>query len=122
MRRGGDIVNDVTDALRVGGENGLDQRSSAVQFIQQHERAGPTRPAMAPEFLHVLEVRSSKRCFECRERRRQVTACLAWKRLQHERPDIDRKSVVEGKRVSVRVDPGGRRIINKKKKNEHKST
>src|SRR3546814_9989240 len=43
---------------------------------------------MAPEFLHVLEVRSSKRCFECRERRRQVTACLAWKRLQHERPDI----------------------------------
>src|SRR3546814_14343676 len=27
----------------------------------------------------------------------------------------DRKSVVEGKRVSVRVDPGGRRI-NKKKK------
>src|SRR3546814_21182344 len=29
----------------------------------------------------------------------------------------DRKSVVEGKSVSVRVDPGGRRIIKKKKKN-----
>src|SRR3546814_13765054 len=28
----------------------------------------------------------------------------------------DRKSVVEGKRVSVRVDHGGRRIIKKKKK------
>src|SRR3546814_17282217 len=27
----------------------------------------------------------------------------------------DRKSVVEGKRVSVRVDLGGRRLINKKK-------
>src|SRR3546814_14749865 len=27
----------------------------------------------------------------------------------------DRKSVVSGKRVSVRVDPGGRRIIKKKK-------
>src|SRR3546814_13915829 len=27
----------------------------------------------------------------------------------------DRKSVVEGKSVSVRVDPGGRRIIKKKK-------
>src|SRR3546814_12397365 len=27
----------------------------------------------------------------------------------------DRKSVVEGKRVSVRVDPGGSRIIKKKK-------
>src|SRR3546814_17346531 len=29
----------------------------------------------------------------------------------------DRKSVVEGKSVSVRVDLGGRRIINKKNKN-----
>src|SRR3546814_12127710 len=28
--------------------------------------------------------------------------------------DQDRKSVVSGKRVSVRVDPGGRRIIKKK--------
>src|SRR3546814_19176307 len=28
---------------------------------------------------------------------------------------LDRKSVVEGKSVSVRVDLGGRRIINKKK-------
>src|SRR3546814_18221809 len=31
-------------------------------------------------------------------------------------PAVDRKSVVEGKRVSVRVDLGGRRIIQKKKK------
>src|SRR3546814_16349911 len=30
--------------------------------------------------------------------------------------DIDRKSVVSGKSVSVRVDRGGRRIIKKKKK------
>src|SRR3546814_19998170 len=37
---------------------------------------------------------------------------------RHLRPpaDPDRKSVVEGKRVSVRVDLGGRRIIKKKKK------
>src|SRR3546814_15815392 len=34
-------------------------------------------------------------------------------------PQIDRKSVVSGKSVSVRVDLGGRRII-KKKKNEHR--
>src|SRR3546814_16533347 len=37
--------------------------------------------------------------------------------------DLDRKSVVEGKSVSVRVDLGGRRIIKKKKKiskKEHK--
>src|SRR3546814_11924966 len=30
-------------------------------------------------------------------------------------PEPDRKSVVSGKSVSVRVDPGGRRIIKKKK-------
>src|SRR3546814_13137047 len=33
-----------------------------------------------------------------------------------ERGEADRKRVVEGKSVSVRVDPGGRRIIKKKKK------
>src|SRR3546814_15543210 len=32
------------------------------------------------------------------------------------KPDRDRKSVVRGKRVSVRVDLGGRRSIKKKKK------
>src|SRR3546814_16061241 len=32
---------------------------------------------------------------------------------------LDRKSVVEGKSVSVRVDLGGRRIIKKKKTNKH---
>src|SRR3546814_20361475 len=33
--------------------------------------------------------------------------------------NIDRKSVVLGKSVSVRVDLGGRRIIKKKKSNSH---
>src|SRR3546814_15914418 len=42
----------------------------------------------------------------------------AWRVLTPEAPpgpEADRKSVVEGKRVSVRVDLGGRRIITKKK-------
>src|SRR3546814_12170740 len=34
------------------------------------------------------------------------------------RPDLDRKSVVSGKSVSVRVDLGGRRINKKKKSNK----
>src|SRR3546814_15669535 len=34
----------------------------------------------------------------------------------------DRKSVVKGKSVSVRVDLGGRRIIKKKKKNTKKNS
>src|SRR3546814_18055930 len=46
-----------------------------------------------------------------------VTAIVS---VRHPRPtaenqEIDRKSVVEGKRVSVRVDRGGRRSIKKKK-------
>src|SRR3546814_17949208 len=34
---------------------------------------------------------------------------------------LDRKSVVAGKSVSVRVDPGGRRIMTKKKKTKRKN-
>src|SRR3546814_19893754 len=37
------------------------------------------------------------------------------------RTPIDRKSVVSGKSVSVRVDLGGRRIIKKKEKDEQRS-
>src|SRR3546814_6627098 len=44
----------------------------------------------------------------------QVNACLA-----HEpAAELDRKSVVEGKSVSVRVDLGGRRIIKKQTKKQ----
>src|SRR3546814_17937814 len=38
--------------------------------------------------------------------------------IEAEEPIRDRKSVVKGKRVSGRVDLGGRRIIKKKKKKE----
>src|SRR3546814_11961123 len=41
---------------------------------------------------------------------------LAIGRAQHQRLESDRKSVVSGKSVSVRVDLGGRRIIQKKHK------
>src|SRR3546814_12581469 len=40
--------------------------------------------------------------------------------VQPEQPTGARKSVGSGKRVSVRVDPGGRRYIKKKKKNKTK--
>src|SRR3546814_15489392 len=45
---------------------------------------------------------------------RNITALFA----EH-RSAGDRKSVVEGKSVSVRLDPGGRRIIKKKKKKKN---
>src|SRR3546814_20799580 len=50
------------------------------------------------------------------ERSRTLTASASADPMWYGR--ADRKSVVEGKRVSVRVDLGGRRII-KKKKEEH---
>src|SRR3546814_12624867 len=37
----------------------------------------------------------------------------------HRNEPIERKSVVKGKSVSVRVDPGGRSIIKKKTKQRH---
>src|SRR3546814_17107592 len=36
--------------------------------------------------------------------------------------EADRKSVVSGKSVSERVDPGGRRLLKKKNKNRHSYT
>src|SRR3546814_15669704 len=49
---------------------------------------------------------------------KMVTEPVGLKRTcaDSQRPTPDRKSVVEGKSVSVRVDLGGRRIIKKKKK------
>src|SRR3546814_12173965 len=54
-----------------------------------------------------LSVKSPSKCCTCTScrLRRALTTC-----------SIDRKSVVTGKSVSVRVDLGGRRIIKKKNK------
>src|SRR3546814_15105399 len=51
-----------------------------------------------------------------------LTDVLARIVLRGDVDQIDRKSVVKGKSVSVRVDLGGRRIIKKKKHNTNKIT
>src|SRR3546814_15129648 len=48
----------------------------------------------------------------------EAAASLGAGRFTTFRKVIDRKSVVQGKSVSVRVDPGGRRINKKKNKNK----
>src|SRR3546814_11416127 len=48
-------------------------------------------------------------------RRAARRACRNGRRVELLERDLDRKSVVEGKSVSVRVDLGGRRLIKKKK-------
>src|SRR3546814_13707345 len=70
---------------------------------------------------------SSRQCewIDALRRRRSPAAF----RVRYERRDTgevaggstDRKSAVEGKRVSVRVDLGGRRIIKKKKEQQNKN-
>src|SRR3546814_6804873 len=56
-----------------------------------------------------------RRVRQMRSRRSRVVLPTHW-------PNVDRKSVVSGKRVSVRVDLGGRRIIRKKIQAMHHNT
>src|SRR3546814_11826304 len=69
---------------------------------ETHERYCMTALLLAEERRAVLPLKREKFEEDCR--------------LLAERMAIDRKSVVYGKSVSVRVDLGGRRIIKKKKR------
>src|SRR3546814_20349595 len=73
----------------------LDQRTREV--IQQFALAGEAEAAAA-----ALE-------------QRHAHVASQGLQLQSDRRLAERKSVVQGKRVAVRVDHGGRRIIKKKK-------
>src|SRR3546814_20762240 len=68
---------------------------SVLSAMKHFERYGMTIFDIKPIPIHA----GSIRCYVCKNGSRQ-----------------DRKSVVSGKSVSVRVDLGGRRIIKKKKK------
>src|SRR3546814_16869613 len=69
-----------------------------------------------PAYDHPLR---RHRRWSHRQRRPRVASVRARARYPEDRSNsVDRKSVVQGKSGSVRVDPGGRRIIKKKNKNE----
>src|SRR3546814_12589572 len=97
-------------------------------------RDGPESPPPAPA---AFRVDASSRLRDDSERNSHVGSCNRWRAMRRNHPcpycrravsqppspagllpprAADRKSVVEGKRVSVRVDLGGRRAIKKKKK------
>src|SRR3546814_12163252 len=67
-------------------------------------------PARVLRTLTDAEI--DQKSFGTRQYQRLTTRCL--QTMQAVQP-LDRKSVVKGKSVSVRVDHGGRRIIKKKK-------
>src|SRR3546814_11818727 len=73
-------------------------------------RAARSRRAPWPRYV---DGRPGRRTRAARSRR---------SRRHHQDDAPDRKSVVEGKSVSVRVDLGGRRIIKKKNKLKKKKT
>src|SRR3546814_18468497 len=87
----------------------------------------PRLPANAVRFADErVAVRSSLR--EARQSQRQRAGASAQGFRSPARPAVDagaghldRKSVVWGKSVSVRVDIGGRRLIKKKKKTNHRA-
>src|SRR3546814_20070427 len=91
--------------------------SSDLEVVQQ-QGAGPDPQA-------VFRQREQRQVFDAPgvDAERQQFAEHAHDLRDHPQPDavdrvvagIDRKSVVKGKSVSVRVDLGGRRIIKKKK-------
>src|SRR3546814_20749944 len=90
--------------------DGVAEVREAVDFLRYY--AGQARTLIAPESLpsppgetNTLQLAG-----------RGVFACISpWNF-----PLADRKSVVQGKRVSVRVDLGGRRIIKTKKQRTHR--
>src|SRR3546814_18616225 len=85
----------VAARVRSGREGGAARYWAAgCRALRRSARSPPRRGGKRAAIRHVLAVR--------RESRRPFA--------------VDRKSVVEGKSVSVRVDLGGGRIIKKKKK------
>src|SRR3546814_19627538 len=76
-------------------------------------------PALHPTFPDKREARrsgiQSKRTAAGTSFRRRGDGFGSWPLRPGSPPPSDRTSVVYGKGVSVRVDPGGRRILKKKK-------
>src|SRR3546814_18244227 len=87
-------------------------------------RRGPlTRAERQPAQADRRYRRQGHRHAELPRRRHHRVPLREWRILLHrdEHPPAgDRKSVVEGESVSVRVDLGGRRIIKKKNNNTNK--
>src|SRR3546814_4349178 len=74
---------------------------------------------LSPRVIRASDPRTSRATFRTSARKHCATSTKPGSSIsvpKSARATSDRKSVVEGKSVSVRVDLGGRRIIQKKKK------
>src|SRR3546814_18943845 len=113
-----------------------DQCRQAVATISQERSDRSTKPAFVPSGVEICRYHYVARIADQEYDRpvgekRRIMATMADQDQWHGRPplkwerrdapyritiEIDRKSVVQGKRVSVRVDLGGSCNIKKKKK------
>src|SRR3546814_11784734 len=84
-------------------------------------RRSEPRPAAAEQGDGYGESRNDREQAAATERSRKFAPARDGRRGQRRHRQGDRKSVVLGKRVSVRVDLGGRRIIKKKKEHDNHS-
>src|SRR3546814_16083768 len=89
-----------------------------TRFRSRHKR--PTPASAAGSGSRTAAGRDDGRSDRYRPCRGPLGRTVAVRHIDPHRHRQDRKSVVEGKSVSVRVDLGGRRI-NKKKKHEEKN-
>src|SRR3546814_20161648 len=93
-----------------------DQTSGAETEIRRLETEERYKPVSLDRALRILG--DDARPIVNRKSGRAAIRCSTYSLTD----DEDRKSVVSGKSVSVRVDLGGRRIIKKKKKKRTRVT
>src|SRR3546814_16357981 len=102
--------------------------AATVDHLRQWHRIYPPSPHRKATRYPGLLLRSARPMAERRHRKRHRSPPSIPppknqpRRLAPQRLRRDRKSVVKGKSVPVRVDLGGRRIIKKKTKQKQKQT
>src|SRR3546814_13899840 len=77
----------------------------------------PLRSGLVPWPPEVDRVLGDEGPVAVQDDRRQLPVFIPSEPQPNDMAGLDRKSVVSGKRVAVRVDLGGRRIIKKKNRN-----
>src|SRR3546814_13106307 len=97
---------------------GLRGAASALAIAQLAQQHSQLIVALAANEQHAYQLEAELRFFlgELPLVHHPTVKCCRTTSSRRIRKSSDRKSVVSGKSVSVRVNPGGRRIINKNNK------
>src|SRR3546814_20238848 len=97
---------------------GMVNRVTTRDALATQTRAIAHKLAAQPRMALALTKQSINHVEDLRGKRTAMDAAFGWHHFAPAHNTLDRKSVGSGKRVSGRVDHGGRRIIKKKKNNK----